>query len=247
MGIDNFNKFSNKYIINVKYEHADGVVKVNYSYSSIGEFDRVCNFFYEIMNFVPGVGYGSLGYFEPITNNNYGNSDRIFDICRKWDVSSDHYLIMDREYNDVYADIDGVKCMVDGDPKVFVFTEAFKYNIISLPKVGDYIDVSVDSISGHNLFGGDSLDYLPNSGKDYLVDSFKARVLDCKIHFYHDKLNRYYHSYCYFEYVILLECSEVVSSVSSATRLTTSVYGYDPEYEVKFSKERYDGLNYYEV
>jgi len=250
------------YQLHVKYEHGDADFDTfeTFSFTEQDKFDRVVHFFYDIMNFKPKSGYGNIGYFDPLPDminagaNEKEINDRIEKIAKIWNVDWDTYIIGDNHYDQGYAGIEGVKATINGGPKVFVFKKALETNKISLPKIGDSINVSADNIPGYGsmMFGGNWSDYLPNSGKkDYQIFDFKARVLDCGIHFHHDEDNKYYTEYTSFQYILLLETEEDVlkpeHKLSGTKKMVYQIHGWDPDFETKFNKEKYDGLNYYEV
>ena len=251
------------YQLHVKYSHGDADFDSfeTFNFQDKSKFDNVSHFFYDIMNFKPNCAAGNLGYFYPLPDMvNSGTKqsvidDRLNKIAQKWGVGDLYeYVISDDHYNSGYASIEGVKCTIDGQPKAFVFKEAIETNRVSLPNIGDIISVTPDNIPGYgpSIFGGTWGDYLPNSGsKDYKVDAFKAKVLDCSINFYHDdEDNEYYMNYTDFHYILLLETNEDVLKhplSGKITKLVLQISGYDPEFESKFKKEKYDGLNYYEI
>lgn len=246
------------YKIHVKYSHGDADFTTNETFSFTNEdsFDRVAHFFYDIMNFKP-----NAGHFDPLPNKvNAGGNEReitskIEDFAKKWGISSyEDYIQRDKHYNQGYASLRGIKATINGIPLVFVFKEALKTNLISLPSIGDEINVSVNEIPGYGpkIFGGSWSDYLPNSGKkDYQIYNFKAKVIDCAINFHHDEENKYYSEYTSFDYILLLETQEDVINAGNkykgVKKLVYQMRGWDPDFETKFNKDKYDGLNYYEV
>lgn len=244
------------YQLHVKYEHGDADFRSyeTFSYSDEEKFDKVVNFFYDIMNFKPKSGYGNLGHFDPLPNmvNAGGDEKKITsmleEIGKKWGVNYQEYVLGDNHYDQGYACIEGIKATINGQPYVFVFKKALETNKISLPNIGDMIDVNPNKIPGygHSIFGGKHTDYLPNSAKGFKLNKFKARVVDCAIHFNHDEENKYYTEYTGFQYILLLETDENVHA-SGVKKLVYEMNGWDPEFEVKFNKEDYDGLNFYEI
>lgn len=248
------------YQLHVKYEHGDADFDTfeTYNFSTEDQFNNVAHFFYDIMNFKPNCAYGNLGYFYPLPDTvNAGANQRVVDkkleeYANKWGVNYQEYIIGDNHYGRGYATIDGIKATINDEPKVFVFKKALETNKISLPNIGDIVDVDANHIPGYGpvLFGGTYRDYLPNSGyKDYSIPKFKAKVLDCAIDFYHDEDNKHYTEYTHFNYILLLEAIEDVlkPSHNQVRKLSYQMPGWDPEFETKFNKDKYDGLNYYEV
>ena len=123
------------------------------------------------------------------------------------------------------------------------FYEEKMYNIFNEPK--DWKPTSEDL-----QYGGEWYDYYPNSGiEDYTKQTFEAKVLDCSIDFHHDMENDYYTTYTYFSYVLLLESLEDVlkDNPNKINKLVYTINGYDPEFEKKFDKGKYDDMNYYEI
>jgi hypothetical protein len=257
------NKKVSPFKIHVKYEHGDAdlTTKESFSFETEKDFQDVSAFFYECFNFVPKSAYGNLGHFQPIpdrANNGHPRSEKVWDdlveIGKKYGLHSDsiyEYIPGDAHYNNGYAGLEGIKATVNGEEVVYVFKQALETNRIILPKIGDIIKVDVNNIpgTGPNLFGGSYKDYLPNSGiKDYYEQTFDAKVIDCVIDFLHDYDNKYYHEYTYFPYTLLLEATEDVLNDGRKTRkLVLGMNGYDPEFEVKFNKGKYDDLNFYEI
>jgi hypothetical protein len=251
------------YQLHVEYEHgdADFTTHETYSFSDKEAFDKVVNFFYDIMNFVPKSAYGNLGHFDPLPDKiNAGYDEKtimseIEKISKKWGVNYEEYLLGDNHYDQGYAGIEGIKATINGVPKVFVFQKALETNKISLPNIGDTIDVNVNNIPGYgpSVFGGTWKDYLPNSGvKDYQVNKFKAKVIDCAINFYHDEDNEHYTEYTHIPYMLLLETEQDVLKPNhplsgKVNKLVMEMNGWDPEFETKFNKDEYDGMNYYLV
>lgn len=251
------------YKLLVRYEHGDADLTTHEQYSFLDKekFDNVVHFFYDCMNFVPKSAYGNLGHFDPWPDKvNAGWKEKeivpkLEGFAEKWNVKDyQMYILGDQHYDQGFAALDGIKCEVNGIPMVFVFKEALETNKISLPNIGDIIDVNCNHIPGLGeiMFGGHWTDYLPNSGaKDYKKNTFKAKVLDCGIHFYHDEENKHYTEYTHFDYVLLLEALEDVlkdgHKQSGVRKLAFSMKGWDPDFETKFNKEKYDGLNYYEI
>jgi hypothetical protein len=249
--------------IHVKYEHGDAdlTTKETFIYSTEKEFRKVSAFLYECFNFVPKSAYGNLGHFQPIpdrANNGHSRSNNVWvdliEIGKKYELHEDeiYELIQeDAHYNNGYASLQGMKASVNDQEVVYVFKQALETNRITLPNIGDIIKVNVNNIPGNgpNLFGGGYKDYLPNSGiKDYYEQTFDAKVIDCVIDFLHDYDNKYYHEYTYFPYTLLLEATEDVLNDGRKTRkLVLGMNGYDPEFEVKFNKGKYDDLNFYEI
>lgn len=262
--------------IHVEYEHGDAdlTTKETFNFTTEDEFVNTAKFFYECMNFVPKTAYGKLGYFYPIpaeSSNGKSTSKQVWkkvtDIGKKYGIHEDtvyEYIRSDAHYHDGYADIEGIKATVNGEEKVFVFKKALETNKISLPNIGDVIKVHPDHIPGlgKEIFGGKHSDYMPNSGiKDYLFKEFDANVLDCGIQFYHDYENKYYTSYTHFSYILLLESpinvlkdtnpqvgqNNHLKGKDKPRKLVYQIYGWDPDFETKFGKEKYDGLNYYEI
>lgn len=257
-------KKNKPYEILIKYEHgdADAITREVFSFEEEEEFINVIKFFYECMNFTPNVAYGKLGTFHPIpaeANNGRSSKENVWrkitEIGTKHNLHEDslyEYIKRDVHYHDGYADIDGIKIRINGEDKVLVFLDALETNKIILPNIGDILNINPNNISGYgpSIFGGTYKDYLPNSGKkDYIVDSFDAKVIDCSINFMHKYENQYYTSYTGFHYVLLLEALEDVlkDNVYCALNLTSEKHGWDPNFEEKFNKEKYDDMNYYEI
>ena len=252
----------------VKYEHGDAdlTTKESFNFSNEEDFKKVLKFFYECMNFVPNTAYGKLGHFQPIPDeaNSGGDEEdvwnRLIDIGEKYDINEDalhEYIISDNKYDQGFASLDGIKVKVNNEDLVIVFMDALETNKIDLPNIGDIIKINANHISGYgkDLFGGKSIDYLPNSGsKDYISKSFDAKVLDCSINFMHKYDNEYYTSYESFHYVLLLEATQDVLkndvrhyNGTQPRKISYQMQGWDPEFETKFNKDKYDGMNYYEV
>jgi len=263
------NKKFYPYLIHVKYEHGDADLYTNetFKFSNEEDFKNVLKFFHECMNFVPNTGYENLGYFQPIPDQaNNGESteekvrEKLCDIGEKYNLSDGDvydYIKSDAHYHGGFASIEGIKITINGQNKVLVFKDNLETNKIVLPKIGDIIKTNANEVNGYgkDLFGGEYTDYMPNSGpKDYLIPNFEAKVLDCSINFHHDYENEYYTSYTSFHYVLLLESTKNVlkDNIShyhgkKPLKLTTEISGYDPEFESKFNKKKYDDLNYYEI
>lgn len=246
--------------LHVKYQHGDADFDTfeTYNFSTEDKFSDVVHFFYDIMNFKPNCAYGNLGYFYPIPDSvNAGAKQKDVDkkleeYADKWGINYQEYLLYDNHYDQGYACIEGIKATINGEPKVFVFKQALETNRISLPNIGDVINVDANRIPGYGpaLFGGTHRDYLPNGGyKDYSIPKFKAKVVDCAINFHHDEDNKYYTEYTHFDYILLLEAEEDVlnSSHKQVRKLVYQMPGWDPDFEVKFNKDKYDGMNYYDV
>lgn len=257
------NKEKSPYEILVKYEHGDAdlTTKEKFKYKNESDFVNAAQFFYECFNFVPNVAYEKLGYFYPIpadSLNGRSTEDKVWkdvvEIGKKYGIHEDEvyeYIQHDQHYHQGFADLDGIKAKVNGENRVFVFKKALETNKIVLPNIGDVLNIDVNHIPGLGKKLYDKKDdYLPNSGaKDFLSKTFKAKVLDCVINFYHDYDNKYYTSYTHFDYVLLLETFENVlkSNPKNINKLVYSMKGYDPDFETKFNKDKYDGLNYYEI
>lgn len=258
-------KKSHPFQILARYEHGDADLTTyeKFNFKDKESFDNALKFFYECMNFEPKTAYGKLGYFNPLPDMvNAGAKENVIvkkleEISNKYGLDYNEYILSDSHYNQGFAGLDGVKAKIDGNDKVVVFMDALETNRIILPNVGDIIKVDPNHINGYgkDLFGGKSIDYMPNSGpKDFLVKNFDAKVIDCSIHFHHDYDNKYYISYTHLHYVFLLESIDNVLKDNiphyggnKPLKLTTEMNGWDPEFESKFDKEKYDGMNYYEV
>ena len=254
---------STPYLIHMKYEHGDAdlTTKETYSFHTEEEFLKVVKFFYESMNFVPNTAYGKLGTFEPIpnrANNGHKRGDKVWDdlveIGKKYGLHEDEiyeYISGDAHYHNGYACLDGIKGSIDGNEIVFVFKQALETNLVTLPNIGDIIKINVNQIPGlgDQIFGGKHSDYLPNNGiRDFYEKTFDAKVLDCGINFHHDYDNKYYYSYEHFSYILLVEATEdVLNDGSKIRKGVMQIDGYDPEFERKFNKNKYDDLNYYEI
>ena len=272
--MDNYEKFNNRlavknkvkspYKIHVKYEHGDADLTTTETFKFKNEIDFVnaTKFFYECFNFVPNTAYANMGYFYPIpaeSLNGVSTEDEAWQKCveigKKYNISEDEvsqYIESDKHYHHGFADLEGIKSTINGEEKVFVFKKALETNKTELPKIGDIVTVEVNKIPGlgDKIFGGKWKDYLPNSGKkDYLVSTFKAKVVDCSINFSHDIKNKYFHSYTHFDYIILVETLDNVlkNNPDNIRKGVFSMKGYDPEFEIKFNKDKYDGMNYFEI
>ena len=257
------NKKITPFKIQVKYEHGDAdlTTKECFTFSCEKDFLNAASFFYECMNFAPKTAYGNLGCFQPIpsrTNNGHRRGNQVWndlkEIANTYDICEDdiyEYIPVDAHYNNGYAVLDGIKGSIDDNDIVFVFKQALETNKIVLPNIGDIINVNVNNITGLGsyVFGGEHSDYLPNSGvKDFYEKTFDAKVLDCAINFNHDYDNRYYHSYTHFSYLILFETTEDVLNDGRKTRKgVIQIDGYDPYFETKFDKLKYDDMNFYEI
>lgn len=252
------------YVIEVKYEHGDADLdtKDSFACKDEAEFRRKLEFLFECMNFVPNTAYGNLGYFYPIpadANNGRSNEEKVWkkccDIGEKYGLNEDEvseFIKSDNHYRNGFADIEGVRIVINGQNKVIVYKKALETNKVSLPNIGDIIEVDCNEINGYGkeIWGGSHYDYLPNSGpgKDFNCRKFKAKVIDCSIGFDNDYKNEYFNSYEYFKYVILSEALEPVSNSGKDVRkVTTEMDGWDKDFESKFNKDKYDGLNYYEL
>jgi hypothetical protein len=271
--IDKFDTFNSRikrsvnkpYKILVKYEHGDASfnTKETFEFKDEKSFNNILNFFYEIMNFKPNTAYQNMGYFYPITRGylqghctGEEEEDKLLSVGAKYGLNEEDtlytYLKRDDSYRRGYADILGIKTKVNGQNKVIVFKKALETNKVELPKIGDEININIGRIPGlgKKVFGGKWDDYMPNSGeKDYLVKDFVGKVIDCSIDFNHDYDNEYYTEYTSFNYVLLVEVDDPtkILKVPNTNKLTYSIHGYDPNFEQKFNKEKYDGLNFYEL
>jgi hypothetical protein len=271
--MDNYDKFNKRikmkiespYKIHVEYEHGDADLTTTetFKYKNETDFVNAAKFFYECFNFKPNTAYSNMGYFYPIpaeSLNGVSTEDEAWEKCveigKKYNISENEisqYIERDKHYHHGFANLEGIKATVNGEEKVFVFKKALETNKIDLPKIGDIVTIKVNEIPGlgDKIFGGKWKDYLPNSGKkDYLVSTFKAKVLNCSINFFHDDYtNKYYHSYTYFDYIILVETLDNVLKINTndIRKGVFSMKGYDPDFEVKFDKDKYDGMNYFEI
>ena len=183
-------KHKKAFELHVKYEHGDAdlTTKETFSFTNEEDFINACKFFYECLNFIPNSGYEKLGYYQSIpAEANNGRStekkvlERVINIGKKYGIEDgivEEYIQRDNHYHNGYADLEGIKSTINGQNKVLVFKEGLETNRISLPNIGDVMTVNPDHINGcgKDIFGGDYIDYMPNSGvKDFLVKNFEYR------------------------------------------------------------------------
>tara|TARA_R110000772_G_scaffold2410_1_gene8357 strand:- start:63434 stop:64294 length:861 start_codon:yes stop_codon:yes gene_type:complete len=255
---------SYRYQIHVKFEHGDADIDTEetYNFEDEKEFKNIVKFYYEILNYTPSIGNTRrpMGWFNqiPAMFNSGGNEQevekRLVKIAEKYGISEDdiyEYCPGDQRYDYGYAKIEGIKGTIDGDPVVFVWGDSLSSNKIKLPKLGDTYKADTNLISGYgpSVFGGTYEDYLPNNNKGYTSQNFEGTVIDCAIQFSGgNDNNQYFHSYNYFDYVLLIEASpEVTGITTGATKFTMGMKGYDPDFETKFNKDQFDGLNFYYI
>lgn len=234
------------YSITVEYEHgdADFKTKEKFSFKTEEEMRKVLKVLIKVRNFIPKKGYGNLGYYEPVTENDGGL--KLSDILDEEtiDLYSGWYIQPDKHYNQGYASIEGISVKINGEKYILLDSEAAETDIIDLPKPGDEISINVNHISGYgpSVFGEDK-EYLPNSGeKDYLKKTFKAKVIDCKIaedDYMKDGIE-------YFPYVILWKTDEKVLKNGKDIFLgTDQICGWDKDFGKKYNKDEFDDLRIY--
>lgn len=239
-----YSKPNYPYIISVKYEHgdADFNTKRKFEFKTKEELNKVLDFLIKVRNFIPGEGFGNLGYYKPVTGNDGGKEvNDLFD--EDTFDKYEYYLEHDRKYNQGYASIEGISLKINNEPHIILDKKAAETNLIDLPKPGDIITFIPDHISGYGDIFDENEEYLPNSGKkDYIKDNFKAKVIDCKIS--EDDYMKW--GITNFHYITLYETDEkVLKSGEEIYKFTSYVYGWDKNFGKKFNKDEFDDLRIY--
>lgn len=231
------------YSIIVEYGHgdADFETKETYSFSTEEEMRDVLKFLIKVRNFIPNSGWGNLGYYEPLTGNDGNDGPEKFNDFRKYQ----EYISTDKYYHGGYASINGIQLRINNKPYLLLDSAAANTNLISLPNIGDILTLSPDkNIDGYGKTAyGKENKYLPNSGKkDYIVESFPAKVIDCVIgedDWMEDGMG-------YLQYILLLETDQkVLKSGEEIYLATTSIWGWDKDFGKKYGKDEFDDLEMY--
>lgn len=251
--INNYNQFiteglsNNKYKIKVKYEHGDADFNTEETYKFKTEEDmlKILDFLYKIRNFKSKRAYNNLGYYYPLTGNDGNPSPKTLFDEDTWDKYS-YYISSDKKYDRGYASIESVKLKINDEKYIILDVLAAETNIIDLPNLNDIVEIDVNHINGYgDTVFGDDKEYLPNSGiKDYNKQTFKAKVIDCKIIF-----NKYMYNGIYsFDYIILCETDEkvLINNNNNITLCTIEMHGWDKNFDKKYNKNEFDNLNIYQ-
>ena len=258
--IDKYKNFSN-YRVFINWEHGSADLKTQefYNFKTEDEMIEFLNFIYDIRKFVPNTAYENQGYFE---DGHYQRERKwVEKVDQKYENKFSNMIPDDRYYrsSDYRPKIEDIHVEIGGNIYNIVWKSAIKTNIISLPKIGDEIEVSIGRINGSSLglesFGGksdDYFDYIDFEHKEMNVDegeydTIKCNVIDCVIdesyrkyerkEYNHDKefVTKRYNTYC--DYVSF--CYNILCTFGPTTfnkKIVTQMHGYDTKFELKYHR-----------
>jgi hypothetical protein len=240
------NEHKSSFKVCIKWAHGDDDFFTDkiYYFSTEEMMRKYLDFIFDVRKFIPNRGYKNLGYFED--GYHEGKGEWVRKIAEKHNPEFIDYMEIDGSGpSDHYANIEDIYVKIGNKRKFIVWSEALNTNIISLPEKGSIIDTNSGQICGHGkyTFGGKTSDYLYHWDLKKIYDEkkegkytpMKLEILDIKIANY----SNYIKDYDAFKYEVLCKIPEGL--------VTTEIDGYDPDFEKKYNKEKWDGMSLYLV
>lgn len=240
------NEHKSAFQVCVKWMHGDADFYTDrvYYFSTEEMMRKYLDFIFDVRKFKPHEGYKNVGYFED--GYHQGVATWVKEIADKHNPPNfiDYMEIDGSGMSEHYASVEKIYVKIGGKKKYIVWSKALETNIISLPEKGSIIDTNSGQICGHGkeTFGGKTSDYLYHWDLKKIYDEkvgeytpMKLEIIDIKIANY----NGHDNDYQAFKYEVLCKIPEGI--------VTTEIDGYDPDFEKKYNKEKWDGLGLYLV
>lgn len=218
----------------IKWEHgdADTIIKESYIVDDLHDF---LNFIFELRGWKPNAGWENLGHF--IDGHEYRTTKHIDKMCAKYGGRYRDMIPDDIHFSNYRPAINAIWIKEGNKRKHIVWGRCLVENVITLPQIGEVLQVSTGKISGYGTqayglkqseticFNGlDKLGlaYRGKSRKDY--NTLEAKVVDIKINLNKENLKLYKTDFKTFHYVALMSYKDLL--------FTIDFHGYAPKMEL---------------
>lgn len=246
-----------KSTVHIEWEHGDADTNITekYKFNSKEELDTFLCFMYELQK-----PYQTTNKFWAFQDGHYERENSYVDeLQKKYNYKFEGYVPSDIHYTQYRPSVNSIHIRINNKKHYIVWVDLLEKpeHKISLPTIGTETTLDTGHICGYGKALGQKIirenvihQTLNESPEGEYPNTryvnFKATLVDCEIDYH--SVSEYNFSYNYFHYILLYKITDerLIGKIDNGYVVSKTV-GFDPNFESKFNKNKYDGLSEYEI